>query len=154
MSLHGRPRSFIKYTTIEICFYKEKTDTEFLEVSRGVSGNVTLGDLYNKTEFVTTNAVVHYQNDVVYNVSNLFLYALVKSFENEYLGAFPEKYLKKLAGEETLEAKTDVASAATRLIALLFLVKGIECCATSKVQGDHALAEVFAYFVNRNSEVS
>ena len=33
----------------EICFYATRTDTQFLEVSRGVSGNTTLGDLYNET---------------------------------------------------------------------------------------------------------
>ena len=86
----------------EICFYKEKTDTSFLEVSRGVSGNTTLGDLYKKTEFVTTQADPHYQGDVVYNISNLFLYALVKSFESQYLGAFPEKYLKEEVDKRTL----------------------------------------------------
>lgn len=78
----------------EICFYKERTDTEFLEVSRGVSGNTTLGDLYESSKFVTTQAEPHYTNDTVYNVSNLFLYAFVKSFESQYLGGFPEAYLK------------------------------------------------------------
>jgi hypothetical protein len=78
----------------EICFYKERTDTEFLEVSRGVSGNTTLGDLYESSKFVTTQAEPHYTNNVVYNVSNLFLYAFVKSFESQYLGGFPEAYLK------------------------------------------------------------
>jgi hypothetical protein len=78
----------------EICFYKERTDTEFLEVSRGVSGNTTLGDLYENSKFVTTQAEPHYTNDKVYNVSNLFLYAFVKSFESQYLGGFPEAYLK------------------------------------------------------------
>jgi len=86
----------------EICFYKEKTDTEFKEVSRGVSGNTTLGDLYNKSNFVTTQAEPHYQGDVVYNISHLFLYALVKSFESQYLGAFPEKYLKPEVDKRTL----------------------------------------------------
>jgi hypothetical protein len=38
--------------------------------------------------------------------------------------------------------QVDISLVATRLFALLFLVKGIECCATSKVQGEHALAEV------------
>ena len=45
-------------------------------------------------------------------------------------------------GETTPISKVDVATVATRLFALLFLVKGIECCATSKSQGDHALDEV------------
>ena len=31
----------------EICFYKSRTDTQFKEVSRGVSGNTELGDLYS-----------------------------------------------------------------------------------------------------------
>ncbi len=65
------------------------------EVSRGVSGNTTLGDLYHSSTFVTTAAAPHYQSDVVYNVSNLFLYALVKEFEKTYLSSFPEAYLKK-----------------------------------------------------------
>jgi len=86
----------------EICFYKEKTDTQFLYVSRGVSGNTTLGNLYKESEFITTQAAPHYQGDVVTNISNLFLYALVKSFESQYLGAFPEQYLKTNVDKRTL----------------------------------------------------
>ena len=79
----------------EICFYATRTDTQFLEVSRGVSGNTTLGDLYNETSFVTTQASIHVDGSVVQNISNLFLYALVKSFESQYLSDFPEDYLKE-----------------------------------------------------------
>ncbi len=86
----------------EICFYKTKIDNEFIDVSRGVSGNTTLGDLYNTTTFVTTEAADHSQGDVVYNISNLFLYAFVKSFEEQYLGSFPEKYLKGKVDKRTL----------------------------------------------------
>jgi len=86
----------------EICFYKERTETQFLEVSRGVSGNNTLGDLYTSSEFVTTQAAPHYTGDEVFNISNLFLYAFVKNFEAEYLGAFPEKYLKNDVDKRTL----------------------------------------------------
>ena len=86
----------------EICFYKSRTDTEFLEVSRGVSGNTTLGDLYGESNFVTTQAEPHYVNNEVYNISNLFLYALVKNFESQYLGGFPEKYLKGEVDKRTL----------------------------------------------------
>ena len=86
----------------EICFYGSRTDTEFLEVSRGVSGNTKLGDLYSESEFVSTNAKPHYQNDKVYNISNLFLYAFVKSFESQYLDPFPEKYLKEDIDKRTL----------------------------------------------------
>jgi len=78
----------------EILFYQSRTGNVLEEVSRGVSGNTTLGDLYHSSTFVTTAAAPHYQSDVVYNVSNLFLYALVKEFEKTYLSSFPEAYLK------------------------------------------------------------
>jgi len=86
----------------EICFYKERTNTEFLEVSRGVSGNNTLGDLYTKSEFVTTEASEHVTGDEVLNISNLFLYAFVKNFESEYLASFPEKFLRGEIDKRTL----------------------------------------------------
>jgi hypothetical protein len=86
----------------EICFYKSRSDTEFLEVSRGISGNTTLGDLYEKSNFVTTAATSHNSGEVVLNISNLFLYALVKNFEEQYLGAFPEKYLNEEVDKRTL----------------------------------------------------
>ena len=86
----------------EICFYKSRNDTQFLEVSRGVSGNTKLGDLYSSTEFVTTQADAHFGGESVQNISNLFLYALVKNFESQYLASFPEKYLKNAVDKRTL----------------------------------------------------
>ena len=86
----------------EICFYSSRTDTEFLEVSRGVSGNTTLGDLYTKSKFVTTQSSNHLDGSTVQNISNLFLYALVKSFEKQYLNDFPEAYLKGEVDKRTL----------------------------------------------------
>jgi hypothetical protein len=55
--------------------------------------------------------------------------------------------VRELTGSEaetgdTISEKSSISATATRLFALLFLVKGIECSATSKVQGEHALAEV------------
>ena len=86
----------------EICFYKSRTDTQFKEISRGVSGNTALGDLYNSSAFVTTQAASHVNGSKVQNVSNLFLYALVKNFENEYLSDFPEEYLNNAVDKRTL----------------------------------------------------
>ena len=86
----------------EICFYAERTDTQFLEVSRGVSGNTTIGDLYTKSTFVTTQADPHVNGSTVQNISNLFLYSLVKSFEAQYLADFPEAYLKEGVDKRTL----------------------------------------------------
>ncbi len=86
----------------EICFYASRTDTEFLEVSRGVSGNTTLGDLYETSNFVTTQAADHVSGSIVQNISNLFLYALIKSFERQYLSDFPEAYLNGDIDKRTL----------------------------------------------------
>ena len=86
----------------EIIFYETRTDTVLQGCSRGVSGNTTLGDLYDSSNFVSTNAAAHAAGSTVHNVSNLFLYALVKNFENQYLGSFPEKYLKGDIDKRTL----------------------------------------------------
>ena len=86
----------------EILFYQTRNGNVFSEVSRGVSGNTTLGDLYTKSAFVTTAAAPHYQGDVVRNISNLFLYALVKEFEKTYLSEFPEAYLKEGVDKRSL----------------------------------------------------
>ena len=76
----------------EIIFYESRTDTQLQNCSRGVSGNTTLGDLYDSSDFVSTDAAAHVSGATAYNVSNLFLYASVKNFESQYLGSFPEKY--------------------------------------------------------------
>ena len=86
----------------EIIFYETRTDTVLQGCSRGVSGNTTLGDLYDSSNFVSTDAAAHAAGSTVHNVSNLFLYALVKNFENQYLGSFPEKYLKGDIDKRTL----------------------------------------------------
>ena len=86
----------------EIVFYATRTDTELRECVRGVSGNTTLGDLYDSTSFSSSTASPHNSGETVYNVSSLFLYALVKNFESQYLGSFPEKYLKGEVDKRTL----------------------------------------------------
>jgi hypothetical protein len=86
----------------EIIFYSSRTNTEFLDCSRGVSGNTTLGDLYSSSNFNSTEASEHLSGEKVYNVSNLFLYAFVKNFESQYLGSFPEKYLRGEVDKRTL----------------------------------------------------
>jgi len=86
----------------EIIFYATRTDTELRECSRGVSGNSSLGDLYESSTFTSTEAAPHNSGQKVYNVSNLFLYAFVKNFEKQYLGSFPEKYLRGEVDKRTL----------------------------------------------------
>lgn len=86
----------------EICFYKERTQTEFLEVSRGVSGTTELGDLYSSSKFVSSESASHQSGVSVDNLSNLFLYAIVKSFEKQYLESFPQDYLKENVDKRTL----------------------------------------------------
>jgi hypothetical protein len=84
----------------EVIFYKSKSDTSFDECYRNVSATTTLGDLYNESEFKYVenfevgSGVEHISGRLVTNISNLFLYALVKNFEAEYLTKFPAKDLK------------------------------------------------------------
>ena len=84
----------------EVIFYKSKTATSFVNCYRNVSETTVLGDLYTENQF---NAVPysevgtgneHISNKTVSNVSNLFLYALVKNFEVEFLQSFPTRSLK------------------------------------------------------------
>ena len=86
----------------EIVFYASRTNTELRDCSRGVSGNTSLGDLYEASSFTSTTASPHNSGQKVQNISNLFLYAFVKNFENQYLGSFPEKYLKGEVDKRTL----------------------------------------------------
>lgn len=84
----------------EVIFYKSKTQTSFENCYRNVSSVTKLGDLYETS--TTKNVeysdvgigIQHYTRTAVLNISNLFLYALVKSFESQYLGSFPENSLK------------------------------------------------------------
>ena len=86
----------------EIVFYATRTNTELRECVRGVSGNTTIGDLYHSSSYSSTTAAPHNSGETVHNVSNLFLYALVKNFESQYLGSFPEKYLRGEVDKRTL----------------------------------------------------
>ena len=86
----------------EVLFYKERTSTEFLDVSRGISGNTKLGDLYTESTFVSSVASSHNSGANVDNLSHLFLYAFTKALEKEYLESFPETYLKEDVDKRTL----------------------------------------------------
>ena len=98
----GFPDQGIIQIDDELILYKEKTATTFGSVSRGVSGNTEIGDLYNETKFGSTEADTHAAGSVVKNISNLFLYALIQSFEAEYLAGIPEKYLRGEIDKRTL----------------------------------------------------
>jgi hypothetical protein len=85
----------------EAIFYKEREGNTFVDCYRNVNATTKLGDLYEES----TNTEIPYENvgnsdsqfsvgSVVRNISNLFLFALVKNFEKEYLGSFPESSLK------------------------------------------------------------
>jgi len=84
----------------EAIFYRSKTSNTFVGCYRNINATTKLGDLYSKPDIKTVNyedlgeGKTHLSGKVVSNISNLFLYALVKNFEKEYLGSFPEKDLK------------------------------------------------------------
>lgn len=86
----------------EIIFYSSKNATTFIDCFRNVSATTKIGDLYSASEFKTVpydqvgiSTKQYAAGTLVSNISNLFLYALVKNFEKEYLGSFPENVLKK-----------------------------------------------------------
>lgn len=85
----------------EVIFYKSKTANTFQDCYRNVNSTVKLGDLYFESTFKEVpydevgNGVEHNISSSVLNVTNLFLYALVKNFESEYLGPFPENLLRQ-----------------------------------------------------------
>ena len=58
--------------------------------------------MYSSSNFVTTQAADHVSGSTVQNISNLFLYSLVKSFEGQYLSEFPEAYLQGDIDKRTL----------------------------------------------------
>ena len=102
LSTSGFPDSGLAKVDDEIFFYASKTSNQFNGVARGVSGNTELGDLYKLSTYVATSASTHAADVKVENISNLFLYALVQSFESEYLAGIPEKYLRGEIDKRTL----------------------------------------------------
>ncbi len=98
----GFPEEGLAKVGNEIFFYTGKTDTSFTGISRGVSGNTSLGDLYQTSKFVSSTATTHDTGSTIENLSNLFLYALIQSFESEYLAGIPEKYLRGEIDKRTL----------------------------------------------------
>lgn len=92
----------------EVIFYKEKTQTSFINCYRNISSTTKIGDIYSSLEFnsVENNEVSvgkqHLTGELISNISHLFLYSLIKNFENEYLSSFPEKSLKITADKSLL----------------------------------------------------
>ena len=86
----------------EICFYTEKVGNTLTGVLRGVSGTTRLGDLYKASTYTTTEAENHSAGATVQNISNLFLFAIVKSFESQYLSSIPKNYLTDDIDKRTL----------------------------------------------------
>lgn len=86
----------------EICFYTEKDGNTLTGVYRGVSGTTRLGDLYKSSTYTSSDAANHSTGATVQNISNLFLFAIVKSFESQYLSSIPKSYLSDTIDKRTL----------------------------------------------------
>lgn len=86
----------------EICFYTQRDGNILTGVFRGVSGTTKLGDLYNLSKYESSDAKNHNVGDFVQNISNLFLFAIVKSFESQYLSSIPKNYLTDRIDKRTL----------------------------------------------------
>ncbi len=92
----------------ECIFYKNRVGNLFTGCYRNVSATTRLGDLYNSSTFKNVEykdlgtPSPHDSGVLVYNISNLFLYAFVKNFENQYLASFPKENLKPSVDKKTL----------------------------------------------------
>jgi len=86
----------------EICFYTEKDGNTLTGVYRGVSGTTRLGDLYKSSTYTSSDSANHSAGATVQNISNLFLFAIVKSFESQYLSSIPKSYLSDTIDKRTL----------------------------------------------------
>ena len=93
----------------EVIFYQNRIGNTFRNCYRNVSATTKLGDLYDASEYKTVpyaevgvSTSVYSVGSIVTNISNLFLYAFVKNFENQYLASFPEENLKPTVDKKTL----------------------------------------------------
>jgi hypothetical protein len=84
----------------EIIFYTSKTDTQFLNCSRGYSGTTTLKDV--GTRLTTTTPDSHENESSVRNISKLLLFAMVKNYQDQYLDGFPYTQLDSEVDQITL----------------------------------------------------
>lgn len=77
----------------EIIFYQDvnTTTNTLLNCKRGYSGTTLLKEI--GTEVKSTTAATHANNAVVTNLSNLFLFSILKNYEEQYLEGFPYKQL-------------------------------------------------------------
>ena len=100
----------------EVIFYETREGNALRNCYRNVSATTKLGDLYSESEYKevaysdvgkgssgqTVSGPIYVAGTLVYNISNLFLYAFVKNFESQYLSSFPEENLKPTVDKKTL----------------------------------------------------
>jgi hypothetical protein len=73
----------------EIISYESKTNTSFVNCSRGFSGITSYRDVDKDTLiFSTSNSDSHFSGSTVYNLSNFFLRELFKKFKSQYVPGF------------------------------------------------------------------
>ena len=100
----------------EVIFYQYRQANALRNCYRNVSATTRLGDLYSESEYKevpysevgagssgqTVSGPIYVAGTLVYNISNLFLYAFVRNFESQYLASFPEESLKPTVDKKTL----------------------------------------------------
>lgn len=77
----------------EIILYKAKTQTQFLNCSRGISGVTNLGSTF---EYNYSSKSEHAENSLVYNLSYLFLLYFFSKIKNNYLPFFDKNLFTDL----------------------------------------------------------
>ncbi len=98
----------------EIITYKSKTETQFLECSRGFSGISKIQQDVNSEflDFSISEADEHSAGSLVYNLSNLFLQEFFAKFKKEFLPGFENRsFVEGTSVQNTLTRAKDFYSA-------------------------------------------
>jgi len=86
----------------EIILYRYRKGNIFYDLQRGASGTTLLGDLLHDSVYKTTEPANHYPGVEVYNLSGLFLSAILDSIHKTFAEGFDAKKVSKLIDRSTV----------------------------------------------------
>ncbi len=86
----------------EIILYRYRKGNIFYNLQRGASGTSLLGDLLNESVYKRTEPADHWPGTKVYNLSGLFMSAILDSIHKTFAGGFDAKKVSKLIDRSTV----------------------------------------------------
>ena len=86
----------------EIILYRYRKGNIFYDLQRGASGTKVLGNLLYESDYRVTEATDHHVGSKVYNLSGLFLTAILDSIHKTFADGFDAKKVSKLVDRSTI----------------------------------------------------